>query len=84
VYGIRHALDARGLKRQSDLERIEIGAKRRWGGILSYAIAVLTVASILTWLLGQFTNSWWLALGLVGFMLGYMLLMGYLASRDRR
>ena len=64
-------------------EEIEIGRQRRWPGLLSYSIVFAAVAGVLAWLLGRFTNSIVLAVVLVGFMAGYILLMGYLASRHR-
>ena len=63
---------------------IEIGGKRRWPGLISYALVFLAVAAVFGWLLARFTNSPALAIALVTFMCGYMLVMGYLASRHRR
>ena len=84
IHGMRHALDARMTKRDEMAQEIEIGGRRRWAGMITYALGILGVAAVLAWLLGRFTGSWLLALGLVGFMLGYMLLMGYVASRHYR
>ena len=63
---------------------IEIGGKRRWRGLISYAMVFLAVATVFGWLLARFTRSPVLAVTLVTFLCGYMLIMGYLASRHRR
>jgi hypothetical protein len=60
---------------------IDTGRKRRWMGLAAYVIFYLAVSSLLVFLLSRFTASLALAVGLVAFMVGYMTLMGWWASR---
>jgi hypothetical protein len=63
---------------------IEIGGpgrSQRWIGLLTYALMLAGVCAILVFLFVRFTGSMRLAIGLVLFMVSYMLLMGWWASR---
>jgi hypothetical protein len=63
---------------------VEIGGlsqTRRWVGFLTYAVLVAGVCAVLVVLFVRFTGSLRLALVLVVFMVSYMLLMGWWASR---
>jgi|tagenome__1003787_1003787.scaffolds.fasta_scaffold20083162_2 hypothetical protein len=63
---------------------IEIGGlsqTRRWVGFLTYALLIAGVCTVLVVLFVRFTGSMRLALVLVVFMVSYMLLMGWWASR---
>jgi len=63
---------------------IEIGGPsqaQRWMGFLTYALLVAGVCAVLVVLFVRFTGSMRLALVLVVFMVSYMLLMGWWASR---
>jgi hypothetical protein len=64
---------------------IEIAGERasRWSGWIGWAAMVLAVAGLIAWLLGRFTGSVLLAMGLVAFMLIYMLAMAWFASRKK-
>ena len=65
------------------LEIAAPGAReRRWVGVASYVVLLLCVAGVTVALLRRFTGSLWLAIGLVAFMLGYMLVMSWLTSRN--
>lgn len=72
--------------RPSYLE-IDSTRKARWLGLLSYLAFFALVAGLLVVLFVRFTGSYLVAAGLVIFMIGYMAVMGYWASRnleDRR
>ena len=84
IHGIRHGLDARKAKLAEPPNEMTIDGKRRWTGLISYLLGILLVSGVLAWLLARFTRSWLVAAGLVSFMLGYMLLMGYVASHHHR
>jgi hypothetical protein len=58
-----------------------VGRSRRLVGFLTYALVFLAVCAVLIALFVRFTGSIRLAIGLVMFMSGYMLLMGWWASR---
>lgn len=63
-------------------EPMEIGLNRgrRIMGFVGWLVLLLVVAAALTWLFVQFTASLRLALLLVIFMVGYMLIMGWIAQ----
>jgi hypothetical protein len=62
---------------------MEIGSASRRSivGFISYVLLVGAVCTVLVWLFARFTRSLWLGITLVLFMVGYMLLMGWWASR---
>ncbi len=63
---------------------LEIGGSgqgKRLRGLIGYLILVLAVASLLVYLFVRFTGSMRLAVVLVAFMMTYMIVMGWLASR---
>jgi len=62
---------------------IDTGRSRRWLGTTTYILFFIGVAAVLFVVLFQFTASLALAWGLVVFMVGYMLLMGWLAARNQ-
>jgi len=70
---------------QREME-IEPTGNNRWVGLAGYGVLVLGIAALLVFLLTRFSTSLALAIGLVAFMIAYMLLMGYLAGRkpDRK
>lgn len=61
---------------------ITIGQGRRWWGVVGYVLLFVAVAGVLTLMFTWFTASLRLALGLVLFLVSYMLLMGWFASRN--
>jgi Flp pilus assembly protein TadB len=65
---------------------IDASRPRRWIGTTAYVLFFFIVAAVLFVVFLRFTASLALAWGLVVFMVGYMLLMGWLAARnhDRR
>jgi hypothetical protein len=65
---------------------IDTAKKRRWTGWVAYILLYLVVATLLILVLVKLWTPVALAVGLVVFIVGYMTLMGYLASRniDRR
>lgn len=63
------------------LDIAPLGEGRRLRGLIGYVLLVLAVASLLVYLFVRFTGSTRLAIVLVGFMLTYMLVMGWIASR---
>ena len=73
--------------RTDDAEALEIPAhdsEKRWVGLLTYAVLFAAVAAVIVVLMRRFTGSLWLAAALVTFMVAYMLLMGWLTSRNLR
>lgn len=58
--------------------------ERRWAGAVAYAVILAGVAALIVMLMRRFTGSLWWAIGLVTFMVSYMLVMGWLASRNMR
>ncbi|MGF1635379.1 MAG: hypothetical protein ACFCVE_16145 [Phycisphaerae bacterium] len=60
---------------------IDTDRTRRLRGLASYVLFYAGVCALLVWVFYQFTNSWPVALVVVVFMTGYMLLMGHLAGR---
>ena len=65
---------------------IEIGEARprRLIGLASYVLGLIGIAIALGWLLSRFTNSLIIAIALVAFMVAYMTIMAYFASRNLR
>lgn len=57
------------------------GRRKRFIGTVTYLLFFLAVAAALVSLFIYFTNHWTLAILLVGFMVLYMSLMGWLAMR---
>ena len=57
------------------------GRSQRWIGLLTYVLLLAGVCAILVLLFVRFTGSMRLAIGLVLFMVSYMLLMGWWAGR---
>lgn len=64
-----------------ELEIPDAGRGRWLRGLIWYFILIVTVASLLAYLFVRFTGSMRLAIVLVAFMLTYMGVMGWLASR---
>jgi hypothetical protein len=62
---------------------IDTGARRRWAGLAGYVVifATVAVATVLVFL--RFTGSLLLAIGLVAFMIAYMVGMAVIASKHR-
>jgi hypothetical protein len=60
------------------------GRRKRIVGTVSYLLFFLGVAAALVTLFIYFTNQWTLAILLVGFMVIYMAIMGWLAMRKHR
>ena len=50
----------------------------------AYAVLMVVVGGAVVALFHRFTGSLWLAVALVGFMMAYMLVMGWLTSRNLR
>lgn len=65
---------------------IALDRKKRLIGLMWWSILFLIVASAFAWLFMHFTNSLRVALVVTAFVVGYMLLMGWIASGklDRR
>jgi hypothetical protein len=65
---------------------VDTAAKRRWVGWAAYVLLYLTVSALLVVIFVKLSAPLAVAIGAVGFMVAYMTLMGYLASRnaDRR
>jgi hypothetical protein len=61
---------------------IDTAKKRRWTGWIAYILLYLVVAALLIVILVKLWTPVALAVGLVAFIVGYMTLMGYLASRN--
>ena len=68
-------------KRREYLE-IRLGRSRRWAGLVGFVLLFLAVSTVLVWMFKQFTSSLWLAIGVVMFLVGYMLLMGWWTGRN--
>ena len=70
---------------ESDQHGMEIAdpqQEKRWIGIVTYMVFFALVAGVIVVLMRRFTGSLWLAIALVTFMVSYMLVMGWLASRN--
>jgi hypothetical protein len=68
-------------QRQQHVE-IQLGRSRRWAGLVGFVLLFLSVSAVLVWMFKQFTSSLWLAIGVVMFLVGYMLLMGWWTGRN--
>ena len=68
------------------LEVLEIDTARskRWRGLAIWVFLVIFVGTLLGTLFMRFTGSMRLAIVLVAFMMAYMGVMGWLASRKER
>ena len=66
---------------QRELEIGGSGRGKRIRGLIGYLLLIAAVAGLLVFLFVRFTGSMRLAVVLVAFMMAYMLVMGYLASR---
>ena len=64
-----------------ELEIGDSGRSKRIRGLIGYLLLFVAVAGLLVYLFIQFTGSMKLAVVLVAFMLTYMIVMGWLASR---
>ena len=65
--------------------RMEIATgERRWAGLAAYVLMFAGLAMLVVVLMRRFTGSLWWAIGLVAFMVSYMLVTGWLASRNMR
>ncbi len=60
---------------------IDLSRSQRLRSWIGYVALIVLIAAVFVFLFNRFTGSFWLAIGLVTFMLGYMILMGWLASR---
>ena len=61
---------------------IDTARGRRWRGVAAYLLLFAAVAGLLVFAFVQFTASLAIAIFLVAFMLGHMLLMARLATAD--
>ena len=61
---------------------IDTARARRWRGTAAYLLLFAAVAGLLVYGFVQFTASFAVAIFLVAFMLGYMLLMAKIANAD--
>jgi hypothetical protein len=61
---------------------IELGRGKRWAGVIGFVLLFVAVSIVLVWMFAWFTSSVALAVGVVMFLVGYMLLMGWWASRN--
>lgn len=59
---------------------LDFGRGRRWAMRIGWLVLFALVGSVLVYLFAKLTNSLRLALAVVTFMVGYMVLMGWLAS----
>jgi len=55
---------------------------RRWLGWITYLLLVGCVGAVLAWFFQYFTQSWLVSVGVVVFMLAYMAVMAWWASRN--
>ena len=67
---------------QHGMEIVDPQQEKRWIGFATYAVFFALVAGVIIVLMRRFTGSLWLAIGLVTFMVSYMLVMGWLTSRN--
>lgn len=70
---------------ESDQDGMEIAdpqQDKRWIGFVTYMVFFALVAGVIVVLMRRFTGSLWLAIVLVTFMVSYMLVMGWLTSRN--
>jgi uncharacterized membrane protein YhhN len=65
-----------------EILEIDTGKGRRVAGWLSYVLLFMGVGAILVYVFMQFTGSVKLAVGVVTFMIGYMVIMGWVATRN--
>lgn len=63
---------------------IDTGYWRRYLGWLAYGLFFLAVAAVLAVIFVRVSGSWRIAICVVGFMIGYMLLMGYVTGKGMR
>jgi hypothetical protein len=61
---------------------IQLGRGKRWAGLVGYVVLFVSVSAVLVWMFTWFTSSLALAVGVVLFLVGYMLLMGWWAGRN--
>jgi hypothetical protein len=59
-----------------------VGRRRNIIGLISYLLLFAAVAAVLVLMFQRFTGHFWLAAALVSFMVAYMALMGWWASRN--
>ncbi len=60
---------------------IDISRRRRWIGWTLYVLAFLGLAALLVWFFVMLNTTLALAIAVVTFMVLYMIIMGYFASR---
>ncbi len=60
---------------------IDTSRKRRWIGWSLYVLIFLGLASLLVWFFVMLNTTLALAIAVVTFMVGYMVLMGYFAGK---
>ena len=60
---------------------IQLDRKRRWRGWIAYLLLFGLICAVLVWFMLYFTPSLPLAVGAVLFMVSWMVLMGWWASR---
>lgn len=63
---------------------IDTGRWRRWIGWVAYVLAFFAVALVFTLIFVRVSGSWRIAIGVVSFMILYMVVMGYVTSRGLR
>jgi hypothetical protein len=61
---------------------MDTARKRRWLGLTYYILFFLIVAGALVYIFVRFSGSFAVAVLLVVFMIGYMLIMGYAAGKN--
>jgi hypothetical protein len=69
-------------ERRPQYLEIQLGRNKRLAGLIGYVALFAAVATVLVWMFKWFTSSLWLAVGVVLFLVSYMLLMGWWASRN--
>ncbi|HEY8668185.1 MAG TPA: hypothetical protein VIL86_16170 [Tepidisphaeraceae bacterium] len=68
-------------RRHPEFLEIDTGLRVRWWRWIAYLLLFALVSLVLIWFMLQFGATVQLAIGLVLFMVGYMTLAGWLASR---
>ena len=61
---------------------IDTSRRRRWIGWTLYILAFVSLSALLVWFFIMLNTTVALAITVVTFMVGYMLLMGYLAGKS--
>ncbi len=75
-----HATHSSGDFSPIELE-IDTSRKRRWMNTVLYVLAFVAVAALLVWFFVMLNTTLALAIAVVTFMVGYMVIMGYVAGK---